>query len=71
MGFEYIIILIVTVEELIEIAKQSNTLFLKKLPITKIPDEVFQLTNLQVLVINGLKLEKIPSEISKKELMSI
>jgi len=55
----------VSVEELIEKAKQSNTLFLKKPPITKIPDEVFQLTNLQVLVINGLKLEKIPSEISK------
>jgi len=54
-----------SVEELIEKAKQSNTLFLKKLPITKIPDEVFQLTNLQVLVLSGLKLEKIPSEISK------
>lgn len=55
----------VSVEELIEKAKQSNSLFLKKLPLTKIPDEVFQLTNLQTLVLSGLKLEKIPSEIGK------
>jgi len=54
-----------SIEELIEKAKASNTLFLKKLPLTKIPDEVFQLTNLQVLVINGLRLEKIPAEIGK------
>jgi len=54
------------VEELIEKAKSSNTLFLKKLPITKIPDEVFQLTNLQVLVLSGLKLEKVPADIGKE-----
>jgi len=58
--------LLVSVEELIEKAKSSNTLFLKKLPITKIPDEVFQLTNLQVLVLSGLKLEKVPADIGKE-----
>ena len=52
-----------TIEEAIQKAKETNSLFIKKMNITTLPPAVFELTNLQILIINGVKLQNIPNDI--------
>jgi Leucine-rich repeat (LRR) protein len=57
----------VTIEEMIEKAKTSNSLFIKRIKLESLPPAIFDLTNLKTLVINGVKIKSIPSKISKRE----
>lgn len=51
---------------MIEKAKQTNSLFLKRVNIKSLPAAIFELTNLETLIINGVTLDKIPAEIGIK-----